>query len=107
MTDMREAVARVIVTKYKEYWPGSWPAKPEALGLAEAALSLMQPEIDRRVAEERAKLLERLRDELCRDAYMIGYWDGVEDTLDGRQHKDNASEGYQKLVGQLSCARPI
>ena len=59
MTDMREAVARVIVTKYKEYWPGSWPAKPEALGLAEAALSLMQPEIDRRVAEERAKLLER------------------------------------------------
>ena len=62
MTDMREAVARAIVTKYKEYWPGSWPAKPEALGLvglADAALSLMQPEINRRVAEERAKLLER------------------------------------------------
>jgi hypothetical protein len=29
---------------------------------AEKILSLMQPEIDRRVAEERAKLLERLRE---------------------------------------------
>ncbi len=28
----------------------------------DAALSLMQPEIDRRVAEERAKLLQRLRE---------------------------------------------
>lgn len=39
MEQMRERVARAIVTQYKKYWPGSWPAKPEALGLADAALA--------------------------------------------------------------------
>ena len=37
-------------------------ARPVAEQLEESALSLMQPEIDRRVADERAKLLERLRE---------------------------------------------
>jgi len=41
---------------------GSWNPRDEpVVQRALAALSLMQPEIDSRVAEERAKLLERLR----------------------------------------------
>lgn len=63
MTDMREAVARALakhdrieICSDASYALSSYGPK------AEAALSLMQPEIDRRVAEERAKLLERLRE---------------------------------------------
>jgi len=88
MTDMREAVARAIydadedaitanidsnpnLDDYakrewhksigpKVAWEDVHPETREAyLARADAALSLMQPEIDRRVAEERAKLLER------------------------------------------------
>jgi hypothetical protein len=69
MTDMREAVARALakhdrieICSDASYALSSYGPK------ADAALSLMQPEIDRRVAEERAKLLERLRepsDEMC------------------------------------------
>lgn len=63
MTDMREAIARAIV---KANWPKFSESDIDEMWMgylleAEAALSLMQPEIDRRVAEERAKLLERLR----------------------------------------------
>lgn len=56
MTDMREAVARALclhMLQTEDDWL-------EFGKDADAALSLMQPEIDRRVAEERAKLLERL-----------------------------------------------
>ena len=61
MTDMREAIARAIV---KANWPKFSESDIDEMWMgylleAEAALSLMQPEIDRRVAEERAKLLER------------------------------------------------
>lgn len=68
---LREAVARAlfdydyawtsrkqkpVLDKWWEQWVnGPWFER------ADAALSLMQPEIDRRVAEERAKLLEKLR----------------------------------------------
>ena len=91
MTDMREAVARAIYDadedaitanidsspnlsdEAKREWHESigpkvaWedihPETREAyLARADAALSLMQPEIDRRVAEEREKLLQRLRE---------------------------------------------
>ena len=60
MTDMREAVARALakhdrieICSDASYALSSYGPK------ADAALSLMQPEINRRVAEERAKLLER------------------------------------------------
>lgn len=63
MTDMREAVARALakhdrieICSDASYALSSYGPK------ADAALSLMQPEIDRRVAEERAKLLQRLRE---------------------------------------------
>ena len=109
MTDMREAIARAIYDadedaitasidsnpnlseEAKREWHKSigpkvaWedvhPETREAyLARADAALSLMQPEIDRRVAEERAKLLERLRglsDELEDD-----FTDAIGDSLD-------------------------
>jgi len=82
MTDMREAVARAIIT-------ANWPSLSDNdvdemlegyLFDADAALSLMQPEIDRRVAEERAKLLKQLRglsDELEDD-----FTDAIGDSLD-------------------------
>ena len=101
MTDMREAVARAIydadedaitanidsnpnLDDYakrewhksigpKVAWEDVHPETREAyLARADAALSLMQPEIDRRVAEERAKLLERLREP------SEGMWDAGE-----------------------------
>ena len=63
MTDMREAIARALakhdrieICSDASYALSSYGPK------ADAALSIMQPEIDRRVAEERAKLLERLRE---------------------------------------------
>ena len=80
MTDMREAVARIIdpstwavLDSYladakRKYAKSNAGYDPEAFkdrkSLAKAAEieALMQPEIDRRVAEERAKLLERLRE---------------------------------------------
>ena len=82
MTDMREAIARAIV---KANWPKFSESDIDEMWMgylleAEAALSLMQPEIDRRVAEERAKLLERLRglsDELEDD-----FTDAIGDSLD-------------------------
>jgi len=68
MTDMREAVARAILN-HRSYLQTDteWAIQDDEtrhwyLGLADAALLLMQPEIDRCVAEERAKLLERLRE---------------------------------------------
>ena len=73
MTDMREAVARALakhdrieICSDASYALSSYGPK------ADAALSLMQPEIDRRVAEERAKLLERLREP------SEGMWDAGE-----------------------------
>jgi len=33
-----EAASKALVKKYREYWPGSWPAKPEADGLSKAAI---------------------------------------------------------------------
>ena len=81
MTDMREVVARALakhdrieICSDASYALSSYGPK------ADAALSLMQPEIDRRVAEERAKLLERLRglsDELEDD-----FTDAIGDSLD-------------------------
>jgi hypothetical protein len=68
MTDMREAVAMAIYLAYAQHPEADWRAVDDRMKAgvwypqAEAALSLMQPEIDRRVAEERAKLLERLRE---------------------------------------------
>ena len=59
MTDMREAVAKSICAANEHTDHSNWRMY---LDEADAALSLMQPEIDRRVAEERAKLLERLRE---------------------------------------------
>lgn len=65
MTEMREAVARAIYLAYAQHPEADWRAVDDRMKAgvwypqAEAALSLMQPEIDRRVAEERAKLLER------------------------------------------------
>lgn len=63
MTDMREAVARALakhdrieICSDASYALSSYGPK------ADAALSLMQPEIDRRAAEEKARLLERLRE---------------------------------------------
>jgi len=41
MTDeqrARETAARALIAKYREYWPGSWPALPEALGLTDATI---------------------------------------------------------------------
>lgn len=66
MTDMRDK-ARDILNAHCEYMGGMDAGQAfirieNALKAVEAALSLMQPEIDRRVAEERAKLLERLRE---------------------------------------------
>ena len=60
MTDMREALKRL----FKQHHLGS--CYPDAMEheqdeFADAALSLMQPEIDRRVVEEKARLLEALR----------------------------------------------
>ena len=60
MEQMRERVARAIC-------PSPWDRIGKLLQdfylkCADAALSLMQPEIDRRVAEEKAALLERLRE---------------------------------------------
>lgn len=63
---LREAVARAIweaganasTTKWEN---ASHDAKLIVYQKADAALSLIQPEIDRRVAEEKAKLLDRLR----------------------------------------------
>lgn len=62
MTDMREAVARALakhdrieICSDASYALSSYGPK------ADAAISLIQPEIDRRVAEERERLLERLR----------------------------------------------
>lgn len=60
MTDMREAVRDAVYDAQNR--------NLGAAGIARAALSLMQPEIDRRVAEERAKLLERVRN------FPIGAW---------------------------------
>lgn len=52
----------------------TWPCrKCKGSGLEVSALSLMQPEIDRRVAEERARLLERLQDPsegMCKAGYL-------------------------------------
>ena len=71
MTDMREAVARALakhdrieICSDASYALSSYGPK------ADAALSLMQPEIDRRVAEEKAKLLAGLhRLELAGSAF--------------------------------------
>lgn len=68
MEQMRERVARAIGDaddNFSAANPDSFSTREGvshwATALADAALSLMQPEIDRRVAEEKAKLLERLR----------------------------------------------
>lgn len=37
-TKALEAASKALVKKYHEYWPGSWPAKPEADGLSKAAI---------------------------------------------------------------------
>lgn len=62
-TELREAVARALakhdrieICSDASYALSSYGPK------ADAALSLMQPEIDRRVAEEKAKLLAGLRE---------------------------------------------
>jgi len=62
MTDMREAVARALakhdrieICSDASYALSSYGPK------ADAALSLMQPEIDRRVAEEKADLESKFR----------------------------------------------
>ena len=34
-----EAARKALVEKYKSYYPGEWPAKPEAAGLVEAAVT--------------------------------------------------------------------
>ena len=69
--ELREAVARALakhdrieICSDASYALSSYGPK------ADAALSLMQPEIARRVAEERAKLLEGLAD------YLEGYAGG-------------------------------
>lgn len=76
MEQMRERVARALcelrirdvrrfdtsADELEAMLPGAVDyAWQDFLPQADAALSLMQPEIDRRVAEEKAKLLERLR----------------------------------------------
>ena len=63
MTDMREAVAKA---KLRWNWPSLADTDieemlPDHIGEATAIFDAIMPEIDRRVAEERAKLLERLR----------------------------------------------
>lgn len=37
-TKALEAASKALAKKYHEYWPGSWPAKPEADGLSKAAI---------------------------------------------------------------------
>lgn len=49
-----------------------------------------------------ATMSERLRDDLCRDAYERGFWDGAEEQrhCDGGEipHKDCVTEGYQNWL---------
>lgn len=63
---IREIDAECQIDEYgTEYLNGETDLSEwECEVIADAALYLMQPEIDRRVAEEKAKLLERLRDDL-------------------------------------------
>lgn len=66
MEQMRERVKAAVVSyAFQECQPDKGDIfgwfDDRADEIADAALSLMQPEIDRRVAEEKAKLLERLR----------------------------------------------
>ena len=96
MTDMREAVARALakhdrieICSDASYALSSYGPK------ADAALSLMQPEIDRRVAEERAKLLERLRDLAAGPAAWLDSW---------AMHTGNCNGGYVCTCG-LTLAR--
>lgn len=60
MTDMREAVARAIANATVSGPFGLETDPSDYYEEADAALSLMQPEIDRRVAEEKAKAADAL-----------------------------------------------
>jgi hypothetical protein len=59
MTDMRDRISSAA--EIAAYKVGLSISTKEADVIADAALPLMQPEIDRRVAEEKARLLEALR----------------------------------------------
>jgi hypothetical protein len=66
MTDMREAVARARLALNNQRQCDETGemciVSRQALNEVLAVYDAMQPEIDRRVADERAKLLERLRE---------------------------------------------
>lgn len=99
MTDMREQ-ARDILNAHCEYMGGmdagqAFIRTENALKAVEAALSLMQPEIDRRVAEERERLLERLRDLAAGPAAWLDSW---------AMHTGNCNGGYVCTCG-LTLAR--
>ena len=105
MTDMREAMARAIV---KANWPKFSESDIDEMWTgylleAEAALSLMQPEIDRRVAEERAKLLERLRDDLNIAIELIQEAKGYEGPKGGpiTDHLDAAEGRIDRVLAQF------
>ncbi len=104
MTDMREAVARALakhdrieICSDASYALSSYGPK------ADAALSLMQPEIDRRVAEERAKLLERLRDDLNIAIELIQEAKGYEGPKGGpiTDHLDAAEGRIDRVLAQF------
>jgi hypothetical protein len=56
-TKALEAASKALVKKYHEYWPGSWPAKPEADGLSKAAIDTYLSTF----TGEHGELVERLR----------------------------------------------
>lgn len=49
-----EKARAALIAKYKEFWPGEWPAAPEALALAQAAITAYL------AALPRTDLVERL-----------------------------------------------
>lgn len=52
-----ESASKALVRKYREYWPGSWPAQPEADGLSQAAITTYLTTL----SADSGELVERLR----------------------------------------------
>ena len=99
MTDMREMVAskaeailfrRLVEQRLEGYTIAA------SLEIANA----IQPEIDRRVAEERAKLLEQLR-EVARQFHYHGYWDGQAALFPEGEDCQKNFEEYADLLAQF------
>ena len=107
MTDMREAVARARLALNNQRQCDETGemciVSRQALNEVLAVYDAMQPEIDRRVAEERAKLLERLRDDLNIAIELIQEAKGYEGPKGGpiTDHLDAAEGRIDRVLAQF------